>query len=809
MSFWKCFSPIKKLSKRSQTSAPRPDAHLNGDHALHIAAAADAAEQEEMATAIALSLSAAEASLDGNVDRRLFEEPSPGPNLSSSTANGGATPSCSSGSAPSADPTIADQAKALDKLSEIIANCQATGQSFIDPDFRPVDKSLYANGKCRHRDAARLAIVQHYNTADVEKVEWRSAGEILQRPDDLQLEYSNPQEMMSMVQQFARMVEWRVFQNDPAPTDISQGGLGNCWFCGSLAAVAEKPHLIRRLFIDSYSSAGELSPKGAYLIRLCDGGRWDFNIIDGLLPCNRHNMLAFSGARHNQLWVPLLEKAYAKSRCYYEAIEGGTPAEGLRLFTGWPSIVQELQVSQQRETTQRADDSQSDNDNALQTQAICHFAGEDILWSRLESAYESRLIICGSCGHVDGLTDEQYRSVGLSPSHCYSIVQVATALQGRLRLLKLRNPWGTGRKWNGAFSDSDSERWTEEIKREIDCTDLGAEGVFWMRLEDIRRHFTSITICPYRDGWAEMRLSGCFTARVVDGFQQAYILESETACDALVSLMQQEERASRTMMTADFGLALFKIPRGRAAGIGRELTTLQDLSLMTTVKRKVQDTLVTDCFLGAKSREGAVLAVPLSFNQRSPPMDPGAGCDKDFTFACFAPHPMVIRSIRLSADAHRDALAAHIRRVATPNRLFQSVKVYQATDAGLAVLVENSSMEFVLIESRLENIINMTVSRGVEANAQGELSLHTHDSIPPMHAMVIFVAAAMPSGHNYRFNSTGTINRGGVGDIHVPALAEPTDAMHTPFFLEGVGPQAAGRSSGPRYYDHRNDPQFS
>eukprot|EP00971_Amphidinium_carterae_P206408 4096157-Amphidinium_carterae.1 len=41
-------------------------------------------------------------------------------------------------------------------------------------------------------------------------------------------------------------------------------------------------------------------------------------------------------------------------------------------------------------------------------QAMCPFADEDTLWLRLVSAYESKLIICGSCGHVEGISDEDH-----------------------------------------------------------------------------------------------------------------------------------------------------------------------------------------------------------------------------------------------------------------------------------------------------------------------------------------------------------------------------------------------------------------
>jgi len=802
---FKCLSPLKIF--RRSTSAGRSgagggiatDLGPDFDNGLGFGGTAPPAvpvaeveenmarrEAEELETAIAISLcEATNTAIAGGgapaTHTGFVADPAP----VAQPPEAPVTPPCprqgeaAAGPGGDADPTEAAEKEALCQLDEILANCEATGGQFIDPAFRPSPEALYANGRCRRRDAQRLACVQHFGTADLERIDWKSAGQILQRPDDMQMEFDSPQEMMATVHQFARCVEWRVFQNDPSATDISQGGLGNCWFCGSLAAVAEKPSLIRRLFIDPCSKSGDLSPKGVYLIRLCDGGRWNFSIIDGLLPVNRHSMLAFSGARRNQLWVPLLEKAYSKLRGHYEAIEGGTPAEGLRLFTGWPSIVQELQPVRDQE--------EADGQHALRTQAVCPYAGEDLLWTRLQSAYESRLIICGSCGHVEGITDEQYRGVGLSPSHCYSIVQASAALHGTLRLLKLRNPWGTGRKWTGKFSDKDNESWTPEIREEVSAHDLGAEGLFWMTLQDIRKYFTSITICPYRQGWAEERRLAEFPVSTACGTQPAFLLRSAVAVEALLSLMQPEERASPTMMSADFGLAIFRMSRDApAATSGASLENLRGLTLVDTVKRRVQDTLICDFFMPSQAGEepAPVLVVPLSFNQRATVQ--GGGCDKPFTFAGFFAHPVRVRAVSLSAEAHRDALAAHVRRVGARTRLFENVHVYQATDAGLAVMVENASMDSLLFETRLSEIFNMTVSRGMEASATGEQQLRSRDTVPPMHAMIVLVAAAMPAGHNYCFNSKCSVVRYGSGNVHEPSLEEPFDALHTPFFLEAA-----------------------
>lgn len=68
--------------------------------------------------------------------------------------------------------------------------------------------------------------------------------------------------------------------------------------------------------------------------------------MDDLLPCTARPRrpehaadtgLAFSRAHGGQLWVCLLEKAYAKAHGCYRAISGGEIAEALLDLTGAPT----------------------------------------------------------------------------------------------------------------------------------------------------------------------------------------------------------------------------------------------------------------------------------------------------------------------------------------------------------------------------------------------------------------------------------------------------------------------------------------
>ena len=92
----------------------------------------------------------------------------------------------------------------------------------------------------------------------------------------------------------------------------------------ALAVIAERPDLIRSLIdpttIIDYKSTGKAT------FRLFIDGDWKNVIVDNYLPCRVSTKkrkaasigavgdeLAYAKACQSQLWVPLLEKAYAKA----------------------------------------------------------------------------------------------------------------------------------------------------------------------------------------------------------------------------------------------------------------------------------------------------------------------------------------------------------------------------------------------------------------------------------------------------------------------------------------------------------------
>jgi Calpain family cysteine protease len=158
--------------------------------------------------------------------------------------------------------------------------------------------------------------------------------------------------------------------------------------------------------------------------------------------------LAYSKARRNQLWVPFLEKAYAKVHGSYSAISGGHIAEAFLDLTGAPT----LQIQWHQNGARH-------NSNIVEPRT---------LWSKLLQWRAKRLPMgCGTDSSAEGI-------IGM---HAYSILDVReisnvgveffqeqmltgslgnvsgfTEYDGKVRLLRIRNPHGKVKFENIDFS---------------------------------------------------------------------------------------------------------------------------------------------------------------------------------------------------------------------------------------------------------------------------------------------------------------------------------------------------------------------
>ena len=113
-------------------------------------------------------------------------------------------------------------------------------------------------------------------------------------------------------------------------------------------------------------------------------------VMDNFIPC-LYGSPVFSKANSNELWVIILEKAWAKLHGSYERIESGLCSEVMRDLTGAPSF------------------------SMLTTQ--------EGLFDDLMDFDDRQFIMSASCG-VDDASVSQLEDMGLVAAHAYTIIAV-------------------------------------------------------------------------------------------------------------------------------------------------------------------------------------------------------------------------------------------------------------------------------------------------------------------------------------------------------------------------------------------------
>ena len=118
--------------------------------------------------------------------------------------------------------------------------------------------------------------------------------------------------------------------------DITQGLLGDCYLLSAMAALAEQPKRIKDIFLSK-----SVTQSGAYAVRLYANGEPQDVVVDDSFPYDETPEVdTYAFARQTadrEIWVQVLEKAYAKVYGSYEAIEGGKPYQAFYTLTGFPS----------------------------------------------------------------------------------------------------------------------------------------------------------------------------------------------------------------------------------------------------------------------------------------------------------------------------------------------------------------------------------------------------------------------------------------------------------------------------------------
>eukprot|EP01107_Rhizomastix_libera_P015849 TRINITY_DN6229_c0_g1_i1.p1 TRINITY_DN6229_c0_g1~~TRINITY_DN6229_c0_g1_i1.p1 ORF type:complete len:679 (+),score=229.91 TRINITY_DN6229_c0_g1_i1:20-2056(+) len=316
-------------------------------------------------------------------------------------------------------------------IDEVIASCEKKNEMWVDPDFPHENRSVGkpVSGGVVWRRAAELGIDALFSSSSAPAADSQKTT----LEGDL---------------------------NAIRPNDIIQGGLGDCYFLSSLSCIAEFPQRIATMFRKNKENKW-----GVYCVTIhIDGEETDI-IVDDAFPCSvETKQLLFSKNKDRELWVLLLEKAYAKYHRSYRSIESGTPSEALADLTGAP-----VNVFRTADTSTKK------------------------LWKIISQSDENKEIMC--CGCPDFPQNDLEKEVGLIEGHAYGLLRAYETPSGA-HLVQLRNPWGKV-EWKGAWSDHD-DKWTPEIKSAVGLESKD-DGLFWMELSDFEKYFDELTVCRYSE----------------------------------------------------------------------------------------------------------------------------------------------------------------------------------------------------------------------------------------------------------------------------------------------------------------------
>jgi hypothetical protein len=110
---------------------------------------------------------------------------------------------------------------------------------------------------------------------------------------------------------------------------------GNCWFISGASNVANVKEFADRVIPgDQTFEDGQYA--GIFKFRFWRNGEWLEVVVDDYLPVDRNNKLyySFNNRDTNEMFGPLLEKAYAKLNICYEFLNGGDPIDAMIDMTG-------------------------------------------------------------------------------------------------------------------------------------------------------------------------------------------------------------------------------------------------------------------------------------------------------------------------------------------------------------------------------------------------------------------------------------------------------------------------------------------
>lgn len=379
---------------------------------------------------------------------------------------------------------------------------QSNKWQFIDHEFLPNNKSIAENPK---EIANRYECIVH----------WRRAKYIV-----LTIEECSKTKAVPFI-----------YFNGIQPQDVRQGKLSDAWLLSGLSIIAENEKFVKRIILTK-----EANDYGVYKIKLCHMGSWETIIVDDFFPCFPLGEPIFSKNNEKEMWVLLLEKAFAKLHGNYLALENGNIKHALIDLTGCPTFSRLINDKQQEKNFDSSE-----------------FWGKLKEWSQFNYLIGVSTKEIPNENSIDGLVKE----------HAYCILRLVE-YSNNVKILKIRNPWGVF-EWTGDWSKT-SPLWTNELINKIQPNLEAADGSFWISYKHFLENFETVTVCLTR-GWQELKLKGKFIKSIDDDNKKIehfcsrwyYQVDVTKKSKVIIGLHQEDERTlgvKQTRPYIDIGLTV-------------------------------------------------------------------------------------------------------------------------------------------------------------------------------------------------------------------------------------------------------------
>ena len=250
---------------------------------------------------------------------------------------------------------------------------------------------------------------------------------------------------------------YSIFEHEIKLSDINQGKIGDCYFLSAISSLLKYPQMIYQLF-----KTLTIPKNNCYQIMMKINSEWKIIIIDDFFPCNKkNNFPIFCKPFKNEIWIMLLEKAWAKINNGYINIDNGYSFDVFNSLTPFSSEI------------------------------IIHkdFKKENELWYLIrKNDLKNNILTCIT------KKDDDIENFGLVSCHSCSIIKTCEKIiKGKkIKLIQIRNPWGK-KEWNGKYSNYYLEK-NPDIMKYFN-NEKRDNGIFWIEYNDYIVFFDKTEIC--------------------------------------------------------------------------------------------------------------------------------------------------------------------------------------------------------------------------------------------------------------------------------------------------------------------------